>query len=85
MHKDRLELPTGQRVGAQEIIAGIALLSISSELEIKTSTRLLKLAEQLAQLNVNKESPIKGLLCYRFMCFFKKCNSTVFDVKSERS
>ncbi|EOB4972484.1 regulator [Vibrio fluvialis] len=50
MCKDKLALPTGQMVSAQEILAGIALLSIQSELELKTSSQLLKFARCLAKL-----------------------------------
>ncbi|MEZ8216269.1 regulator [Vibrio sp. 1F148] len=47
---DRMELPTGQVVRPQQILAGIALLGIQSELEIKTSTHLLKLARSIAKI-----------------------------------
>jgi len=46
---DRMELPTGQVVTPQQILAGIALLGIQSELEIKTSTHLLKIARAIAK------------------------------------
>ncbi|WP_407077028.1 hypothetical protein [Vibrio ostreicida] len=38
MNRSRMELPTGQLITPQQILAGIGLL------EIKTSTQLLKLA-----------------------------------------
>lgn len=47
---DRMELPTGQVVRQQQILVGIALLGIQSELEIKTSTSLLKLARAIAEI-----------------------------------
>ncbi|MFA0629693.1 regulator [Vibrio splendidus] len=47
---DRMELPTGQAVRPQQIMAGIALLGIQSELEIKTSTHLLRLARAIANI-----------------------------------
>ncbi|MBW3697021.1 regulator [Vibrio sp. T187] len=50
MHYDKLELPTGQIVSPQQILAGIALLSIQSELEIKTSKQLIKLARSIARI-----------------------------------
>ncbi|AMF96147.1 regulator [Vibrio fluvialis] len=50
MVRDKLELPTGQCVTPQEILTGIALLSIQSELEIKISTKLLKIARALSRL-----------------------------------
>ncbi|WP_241908085.1 regulator, partial [Vibrio lentus] len=50
IHYDKLELPTGQLVSAQQILLGMALLEIQSELEIKTCTRLLKISRSLAEL-----------------------------------
>lgn len=50
MGYERMELPTGQEVRPQQILAGIALLGVQSELEIKTSTRLLKLVRVLAKI-----------------------------------
>ncbi|EKZ9056767.1 phage protein [Vibrio vulnificus] len=50
MHLDKLELPTGQMVTPQQILTGIALLDISSELELKTSTKLLKYVRALKNL-----------------------------------
>lgn len=47
---DRMELPTGQVVRPQQILAWIALLGIQSELEIKTSTHLLGLARAIANI-----------------------------------
>ncbi|WDY53931.1 regulator [Vibrio fluvialis] len=50
MIRDKLELPTGQIITSQELLTGIALLSIQSELELKTSTKLLKIARKLKLL-----------------------------------
>nr|WP_233090148.1 regulator [Vibrio sp. IB15] len=50
MHYDKLETPTGQRVTPQQILAGLALLEIQSELEIRTSTYLIKVARCLAKI-----------------------------------
>ncbi|CAH7145708.1 Regulator [Vibrio chagasii] len=50
IHYDKLELPTGQLVSAQQILLGMALLEVQSELEIKTCTRLLKVSRCLAEL-----------------------------------
>jgi hypothetical protein len=47
---DSMELPTGQVVRPQQILAGIALLGIQSELEIKTSTHLLGLARAIGNI-----------------------------------
>ncbi|MDC5813098.1 phage protein [Vibrio europaeus] len=50
MYKNHLELPTGQLITPQQLLAGIGLLEINSELEVLTSTRLLKLARALSKL-----------------------------------
>ncbi len=47
---DSMELPTDQVVRPQQILAGIALLGIQSELEIKTSTHLLNLARAIENI-----------------------------------
>ncbi|MCZ4294510.1 regulator [Vibrio sinaloensis] len=47
---NKLELPTGQLVTPQEILTGIALLEIQSELELKTTAKLLKFARSIARL-----------------------------------
>ncbi|MEZ9457843.1 regulator [Vibrio sp. 10N.222.54.E8] len=47
---DRMELPTGQIVKPQQILAGIALLGNQSKLEIKTSTHLMKIARAIAKI-----------------------------------
>ena len=50
MRNDKLELPTSQSVTPHEVITGIALISIGSELELKTNLTLLKLARTLSKL-----------------------------------
>ncbi|TKF69779.1 regulator [Vibrio sp. F13] len=50
---DKMDLPTGQVMRLQQILAGIALLGIQSELEVKTSTLLLKLARVIALIKAN--------------------------------
>ncbi|MGF1841503.1 regulator [Vibrio atlanticus] len=50
MHHDGLELPTGQLVSAQQVLAGMALLEIQSDLEIRTSTHLLAIARAIAKI-----------------------------------
>ena len=50
MHNDKLETSTGQRVTPQQILAGLALLEIQSEVEIRTSTYLVKVARALAKI-----------------------------------
>ncbi len=50
MNNERLELPTGTSVTPQEILCGIALLEIQSELEIKTTAKLLRYVRVLARI-----------------------------------
>ncbi|MBW3698057.1 regulator [Vibrio sp. T187] len=50
MQNNRMKLPTGQLVTPQELLAGIALLEIQSELELRTSTRLIKLARAIERI-----------------------------------
>ncbi len=48
LYKEKMLLPTGQLVTPQEILAGIALLKINSDLELRGSTLLLQTARALA-------------------------------------
>lgn len=50
MHNNCLELPTGQMVTPQQILAGVGLLEINSPLELMTSTKLLSLARVIARI-----------------------------------
>lgn len=50
MNNGLLRLPTGRLVTAQEILAGIALLKIQSELEIRTTSKLLRYVRAIARL-----------------------------------
>ncbi|NOI77335.1 regulator [Vibrio coralliilyticus] len=50
MKNEKLELPTGKMVSPQEILTGIALLEIGSELELKTSIKILQYARVIAKL-----------------------------------
>lgn len=50
MIKGKLRLPTGHLVSPQQILAGIALLEINSELELATSTKLLRFARALSNI-----------------------------------
>lgn len=50
MNNQKLELPNGKCVTAQEVITGIGLLEINSELELKTSAKLLKYARVIARI-----------------------------------
>ncbi|EPW3767251.1 regulator [Vibrio fluvialis] len=52
MKRNKLQIPTGQLISPQELLTAIALLSIQSEVELKTSTKLLKLARAL--INIKK-------------------------------
>ncbi|ELB2078498.1 phage protein [Vibrio parahaemolyticus] len=50
MHKNKLELPSGQLVTPQEILAGIALLEIGAEPDMKNVTKLLRYARAIAKM-----------------------------------
>ena len=50
IHYDKMELPTGQLVSAQQILLAVALLEIQSELELQTTSKILKYARALSQL-----------------------------------
>ncbi|MCG6382048.1 regulator [Vibrio fluvialis] len=50
MTHDQMILPTGQRITAQQLLTGIALLEIQSDIELKTCTKLLKIARELVKI-----------------------------------
>ncbi|WP_162046389.1 DUF3653 domain-containing protein [Vibrio taketomensis] len=50
MRGDKLVTPTGQLVTPQQVITGLALLEIQSELEIKTMSKLLQYARVIAKI-----------------------------------
>ncbi|HBC3944991.1 TPA: phage protein [Vibrio parahaemolyticus] len=50
MHYDRLELPTGQLVSAQEIMTGIALLEIGATNDLEAASQVLKFARALKNI-----------------------------------
>ncbi|EJV9421100.1 phage protein [Vibrio vulnificus] len=54
MHYDKLELPTGQLVSAQEVLAGIALMEIDAPEDAKTKSHLLKYARALNAIRNKK-------------------------------
>ncbi|MFH4776803.1 regulator [Vibrio alginolyticus] len=56
MHHNKLELPTGQLISAQELLTGIALLEIQSEIELKTTAKILKYVRILSKIK-SKVSP----------------------------
>ncbi len=45
-----LRLPTGQQVTPQEILTGIALIEIQSELDLVTTAKLLKHARAISRI-----------------------------------
>ncbi|KJY76359.1 phage protein [Vibrio nigripulchritudo] len=47
---DKLHLPSGEAVSAQQVLLGIALASVSSELELKTSRKVLKIARSISRI-----------------------------------
>ncbi|ELV8717713.1 phage protein [Vibrio vulnificus] len=50
MRYDKLELPTGKLVTAQEILAGVALLEISAPDDVRTNRKLLKYARAISKI-----------------------------------
>ncbi|WP_079880935.1 regulator, partial [Vibrio parahaemolyticus] len=50
MHYDRLELPTGQLVTAQQVLTGIALLEIGALTDLEAAGRVLKYARALKDM-----------------------------------
>ncbi|EGQ8468597.1 phage protein [Vibrio parahaemolyticus] len=50
MHYDRLELPTGQIVTAQQVLTGIALIEIGANSDLELCRRMLKYARELKRL-----------------------------------
>ncbi|NVC94614.1 regulator [Vibrio natriegens] len=50
MHYDRLELPTGQLVTAQQILTGIALLEIGALSDLEAAGKILKYARALRNI-----------------------------------
>ncbi|MEK2144794.1 regulator [Vibrio parahaemolyticus] len=50
MHYDKLELPTGQLVTAQQVLIGLALLEIGALTDLEVAARVLKYARAIARL-----------------------------------
>jgi len=50
MHYDRLELPTGQLVTAQQVLTGIDLLEIGALTDLEAASRVLKHARALKEI-----------------------------------
>ncbi|NIY86367.1 regulator [Vibrio campbellii] len=50
MHYDRLELPTGQLVTAQQVLTGIALLEIGALTDLEAAGQVLKYARALKDM-----------------------------------
>ncbi|HAT8532111.1 TPA: regulator [Vibrio vulnificus] len=50
MHYDKMELPTGQLVTAQEVLAGLALLEIAAPDDVRTRSKLLKYARAINRI-----------------------------------
>ena len=50
MHYDRLELPTGQLVTAQQVLTGIALLEIGALTDLEAAGRILKYVRALKDI-----------------------------------
>ncbi|MGP8305031.1 regulator [Vibrio sp. YIC-376] len=50
MHKDKLELPTGQLVTPQEILTGIALLEIGAEPDFIVTSKIMKYVRTIGMI-----------------------------------
>ncbi len=50
MRGERLVLPTGECISPQQILTGVALIHIKSELELKTSRHIFKLVKAIAEV-----------------------------------
>ncbi|EHK0751570.1 phage protein [Vibrio parahaemolyticus] len=50
MRHDRLELPTGQLVTAQQVLIGVALLELGASNDIKVAHKILKYARTLKKI-----------------------------------
>lgn len=50
MVRGKLQLPTGDTITPQQLLTAMALLSIQSDIELKTCTKLLKLARAISNL-----------------------------------
>nr|WP_281830519.1 regulator [Vibrio nigripulchritudo] len=50
MHGNRMKLPTGATASPQQIMTGMALLEIQSELELKTTAKLLKYVKAIGKI-----------------------------------
>ncbi|MGF1747711.1 regulator [Vibrio cionasavignyae] len=49
---EKMQLPTGQMVTAQQILTGIALIEIGSELELKTSSKVLQFSRAITKIKL---------------------------------
>ncbi len=56
MQNGKLMLPTGQLLSPQQILIGSGLLEIQSELEIKTSNHIVRIARAMSKMMLNKKS-----------------------------
>ncbi|EKO3384684.1 phage protein [Vibrio fluvialis] len=50
MRFDKLELPTGQLVTAQEVVIGIALLKIGADKDVETSRKIIKICRAISKI-----------------------------------
>ncbi|HDY8167883.1 TPA: phage protein [Vibrio vulnificus] len=50
MRHDRLELPTGQRVTAQQVLIGVALLELGASNDMEVAHQILKYARMLKHM-----------------------------------
>lgn len=53
MRKNKLEIPTGELIGPQQILCGHALTQIEAPSDLETSTKLLKIARSIERIKSN--------------------------------
>ncbi|HAT8507668.1 TPA: regulator [Vibrio vulnificus] len=58
MRYDKLELPTGKLVTAQEILAGVALLEIAAPDDLRVNAKLLKYARAISKIREKKHQTL---------------------------
>lgn len=49
LYSMQLALPTDKGISPQELLTGVALIEIKSELELRSTTKLLKIARKIAR------------------------------------
>ncbi len=61
MRHDRLDLPTGQRVTAQQVLIGVALLELGASNDSEVAHRILKYPRAYKEYGVIRKAPSGAL------------------------